>query len=138
MADRAAFGEFAQGLVVQDDIGRHTLFARGVGAPLAQALEQRGVGRRQVDQRDAAGFARCAAFLGRSTQLHRALPLEHFACRFGQLQGAVLGHVDMDQAGCGELAEDALPFALVEFAADAEGGQAVVAPLTHLVVGFAT
>jgi hypothetical protein len=45
VADRADFGQFAQCLVVQDDVGRHGLFAGGVGAPLARSLEQGFVGR---------------------------------------------------------------------------------------------
>src|SRR5574343_672436 len=36
VADRANFGQFAQRLVVQDDIGRYSLLTGGIGPPLAQ------------------------------------------------------------------------------------------------------
>ena len=44
VAGRADFGQFAQGLVVEDDVGRHGLFARRVSPPLAQQLEEDFIG----------------------------------------------------------------------------------------------
>ena len=41
---RPARGEFVQRAVVQDDVGGHALFAGGLAAPLAQGVEQAGVG----------------------------------------------------------------------------------------------
>ena len=46
-AGRAPYREFAQGLVMQDDIGRHTLFPGQIGTPGAQGLEQRRISRGQ-------------------------------------------------------------------------------------------
>ena len=44
VAGRAHLGQFAQRLVVQDDVGRDRLFLGCVGAPAAQQLEQCFVG----------------------------------------------------------------------------------------------
>jgi hypothetical protein len=74
-----------------------------------------------------------ALALRRPAQLHAALALEHFAGGVGQLQRAVFGHVDMDQPGRRQLAENALPGMVVEVAADTEGGQLVMVPLLDLV-----
>ena len=70
--------------------------------------------------------------------MHAALALEHFAGGIGQLQGAVLGHVDVHQAGGSQLAEYAFPGMVVEVGADAEGRQLVVVPLFDLVGRLAT
>ena len=49
----------------------------------------------------------------------------------------MFAQVNMYQAGCRQLPEDAFPGAFIKIAADTESGQAVMSPLPHFVVCLA-
>jgi hypothetical protein len=67
--------------------------------------------------------------------LHRALSLEHLACRLGQLQRTVFGHVDMHQPPVGGKRSSRRGR---RDRCRPEGGQLVVVPLLDLVGCLAT
>src|SRR5690606_7125568 len=128
-------GNRAQGLVVEDDVSRHLPFARGLGAPGAQCLEQGGIGWRQARGGIAAaglvGRAAPAALARRSgrelAQAALALAAQDRPGGPREAQGAVGAEVDGDELERDALADHRAPFAIVEFRADAEDAQAIMA-----------
>ena len=132
-----ARGEFVQGLVVQDHVGGHALFARLFGAPGAQASNRLASPRPAAPAR---GLCRLASVLasrpsscrGWRRSFNAVSPFSTGLRGVGQLERAVGLGVGVQQAGGEQLAEDAAPAGLVEIGADAEGGQGVVAELRRL------
>src|SRR5690606_22953205 len=130
---RAQARDLAQGGVVEDHVGRHTLLARQAGAQGAQCFEQGAVRDGDLDCR-----TRCAgiaAALARAlsqrvlAQQHGLLAAQHRAAGLGQAQAAVAFGIDLEQSQRDQLAEYAAPGARIDIGADAVYGQAVVAEL---------
>ena len=68
------------------------------------------------------GFWMAVFFAAQGTQHDFGFALKDFFCRFGQLQGLMLLDVDGEIAQADALADNAAPFLVGLFAADAECG----------------
>nr|GEU28127.1 hypothetical protein [Tanacetum cinerariifolium] len=126
----AGLGDFAQGGVVEDDVGRDVVFARRAHAPRAQPVEDFFLLRRQVAFHVTLRGAR-RLLLGRFlilAQLHFLPAFQYRPGGVGEFQRAVLLVIDRQQPKRDHLAQDGAPLVLAAVGADAEHGQAVVVP----------
>ncbi len=118
---------------MEDDVGRHALFAGEPGAQCAQGLEQGFVHRADF----AASLAGAGLFLVRLAQfaqLQGFLAAQQGAAGFGQVQGAITVHVHAQVATGDELTEHAAPFGGGKILADAVGAEPVVAEAPDALV----
>src|SRR5579885_3436525 len=134
---RAAAHHLQERRVVEDDIGRHALLAREIEPLRTQRLPQRLVGRRDGHRRRDAGERPLAPLrrlrLARiiAAEGNRRLAAQHGGRALAQMQAAMAFDIDFEMALGHELAEDRLPFLLVELGADAEGLEPVMTELPH-------
>src|SRR5579883_3171762 len=134
---RAAAHHLQERRVVEDDIGRHALLAREIEPLRTQRLPQRLVGgrdghrRRDARERPLAPLRRFRLARIIAAEGNRRLAAQHGGRAFAQMQAAMAFDIDFEMALGHELAEDRLPFLLVELAADTEGLEPVMAELPH-------
>ena len=114
------FDNIAQGFVAANHIGWHFLGPGALLPPLAQCLPQTlfALGTQPIVFRLLGG----RFFAAQGAQHDFGFALEDFFCRFGQLQGLMLLDIDGEIAQADALADDAAPFFVGLFAADAECG----------------